>query len=77
MLHIYPAYGIFYLPSIDTGTQDCQLNVSSEQHPAEILLMKVDGKFWVLHPRSEPGTFSATGEHLTHCKTCKCKQAES
>ena len=41
MLHIYPMRGIFYLPSIDTGTRDRQFNVSSERHPAGILLMKV------------------------------------
>ena len=32
---------IFYLPSIDTSTRDCQINVSSEQHTVGILLMKV------------------------------------
>ena len=31
--------GIFYLSGIDTGTRDYQVNVSSEQHPAGILLM--------------------------------------
>ena len=63
MLHIYPMYGIFYLPSIDTGTRGRQLNVLSERHPAGILLMKVLGKFWVLRPGIEPGTSSAAGEH--------------
>ena len=33
MLHIYPMCGIFYLPSIDTGTRNHQFYVSSEQHP--------------------------------------------
>ena len=48
MLHIYPLCGIFNFLSIDTGTRDHQFNVSSKQHPARILLMKVYGKKWVL-----------------------------
>ena len=35
--------------SIDTGTRGRQFNVSSKQHPARILLMKVFGKFLDLH----------------------------
>ena len=52
MLHFYPMCanfstmcGIFYLASTDTGTRDHQFNVSSERHPAGILLiLKVLGK---------------------------------
>ena len=36
MLHIYPMSGIFYLPSIDSGTRDRKFKVSSERHPAGI-----------------------------------------
>ena len=49
MLHIYPMCGIFDLPSIDTGTRDCQFNVSFKQHPVGILMTKVCGNFWVFH----------------------------
>ena len=45
MLNIYPKCRIFYLPSIDTGTRDRQFNISSEWHPAGILLMKICGQF--------------------------------
>ena len=65
MLRIYPKCGIFYLPSIDIGTRDRQFNVSSERHPAGILLMKVL-KFWVLGLGVEPGTSSAEGKCLNH-----------
>ena len=40
MLHIYTMCGIFNLPSIDIDTRGHQFNISSEQHPAGILLMK-------------------------------------
>ena len=69
MLHIYPMCGIFYLPSIDTGTRGCQFNVSSEWHPTGILLMKVLGKFWVLRPGIEPRTSSTAGKRLNHLTT--------
>ena len=50
----------------DTGIRDCQLNDSSENHPARILLMKVSVKVLVIHPGIEPWTSSAAGEHLNH-----------
>ena len=53
MLHIHPMCEIFYLPSIDTDTRGRQFKVSYERYPAWILLMKVHGKFWVLHPGIE------------------------
>ena len=31
----FGSFGIFYLPSIDTGTRHCQFIVSSEQHSAK------------------------------------------
>ena len=69
MLHIYPMCGIFYLPSIDTGTRGRQFNVSSERHPAGILLMKILGKFFVLRPGIEPGTSRAADKCLDHQTT--------
>ena len=69
MLHIYPMFEIFYLSSIDTGTREHQFNVSSEQHPAGILLMKVRRKCLVLLLGIEPWTSNAAGEHLNHWDT--------
>ena len=66
MLHIYPMCGVFYLPSIDTGTWDRQFNISSKRHPVGNLLMKVHEKGLVLHPGIEPRTSSAAGELLIH-----------
>ena len=66
MLHIYPICRIFYLPSIDTGTRVSQFNVSSELHPAGILLTEVVVKVKVLHLEIELGTSSAAGKHLNY-----------
>ena len=56
--------GSFLEPNIETGTRGRQFNVSSEQHTAGILLMKVLGKFWVLRLGIKPGTSSAAGNCL-------------
>ena len=52
--HIYPMCGIFYLPSIDTGTRGHQFNISSERHPARIQPMD-HGKFGFSARGSYPG----------------------
>ena len=49
MLHIHPMFGIFYLPSVNTGTRNHQFKVSSEQRPVEILADEGLGKMWVLY----------------------------
>ena len=57
--------GIFYLPSIDTGTRSRQFNVSSERHPAEILLMKVLVNFGFTARGSNLGPLSQQASVLT------------
>ena len=56
MLHIYPMCVIINFPGIDTGKRDWQINKSSEQHPAGILLMKISGKVWLVQPGIGPGS---------------------
>ena len=53
--HIYPMCGIFYLPSIGTGTRGRQFNVSSERHPAGILWWRSLENFGFSARGSNPG----------------------